>query len=165
MLKSKIKCLKYVSLLWGICLCLVSCKTTEKSVETETLDSVLPEYVTSKEYNLQMDIRGREITAICVMNLHPDGDAVGTIINEMGVKILDFTYSHGQMKVLNLIAPLNKWLIKKILRQDFKFIFQKLQIGKNTKEGVRSIRFQPMGVVDVENRRYGINYTFTPLKE
>ena len=48
------------------------------------------------EYNLQMNIRGREMTSICVMEKHSDGDIVGTVVTEFGVKIFDFTCEKGK---------------------------------------------------------------------
>ena len=52
----------------------------------------------SKEYNLQMEVRGQEITSICLMNVEDDGSIVGTVVNEMGVKAFDFTYANGKAK-------------------------------------------------------------------
>ena len=60
-----------------------------------------------REYNVLMQVRGREMTGICVMQTEADSSIVGTLITEMGVKIFDFTYSNGKAKVMNVIAPLN----------------------------------------------------------
>ena len=73
-----------------------------------------------REYNVLMQVRGREMTGICVMQTEADSSIVGTLITEMGVKIFDFTYSNGKAKVMNVIAPLNKWYIRKILKKDYK---------------------------------------------
>ena len=54
-----------------------------------------------------MDVRGREITSICMMNIEEDGSIVGTVVNEMGVKAFDFTYANGKAKVINVLGPLN----------------------------------------------------------
>ena len=102
-----------------------------------------------REYNVLMQVRGREMTGICVMQTEADSSIVGTLITEMGVKIFDFTYSNGKAKVMNVIAPLNKWYIRKVLRQDMEFMIAKGEAGS----------------FKVNNNRYKIYYTFTPMCE
>ena len=92
----------------------------------------------SREYNLLMEVRGQEITAICMMNFEDDGSIVGTVVNEMGVKAFDFTYANGKAKVINVLGPLNKWYIRMVLRKDFSFILSNIDGGQNVvqKKGV-----------------------------
>ena len=97
-------CLLFISLLFLLC---------QPCVAQETGDSVV-----SREYNLLMQVKGQELTSICMMNVSPDGSIVGTVVSEMGMKAFDFTYDHGKAKVLNVVAFLNKWYIRRVLRKD-----------------------------------------------
>lgn len=119
----------------------------------------------SKEYNLQMEIRGQEITSICLMNVEDDGSIVGTVVNEMGVKAFDFTYANGKAKVINVLGPLNKWYIRMVLRKDFSFILSNIDRRQNVVHKKRSMTVTPEGDIVVRNDKYNIRYTFTPMKE
>ena len=116
-----------------------------------------------REYNVLMQVRGREMTGICVMQTEADSSIVGTMITEMGVKIFDFTYSNGKAKVMNVIAPLNKWYIRKVLRQDMEFMIAKGEAMR--KKSKREFVQMQDGSFKVNNNRYKIYYTFTPMCE
>lgn len=117
----------------------------------------------SREYNLLMDVRGREITSICMMNIEEDGSIVGTVVNEMGVKAFDFTYANGKAKVINVLGPLNKWYIRKVLRKDFNFILSNISKNQNVVWKKRSMTVSPNGDIIIKNDRFNISYTFTPM--
>lgn len=111
-----------------------------------------------------MQVRGQEITGICVMNISPENEVVGTVINEFGVKAFDFTYADGKTKVLNVIAMLDKWYIRKVLKKDLTFILSNMSEGKDTVKKKRRISFLPNGSIDMMNSRFNIHYIFTPMK-
>ena len=117
----------------------------------------------SKEYNLLMEVRGQEITAICMMNIEDDGSVVGTVVNEMGVKAFDFTYANGKAKVINVLGPLNKWYIRMVLRKDFSFILSNIDGGQNVVQKKRSMTFTPEGDIVVRNDKFNIHYIFTSM--
>lgn len=119
-------------------LLLLLCQT---GMAQETGDSVV-----SREYNLLMQVKGQELTSICMMNVSPNGSMVGTVVNEMGMKAFDFTFDRGKAKVLNVVAFLNKWYIRKVLRKDLAYILPRLEPEKES-------HFE---------RRW-ITYTFTPM--
>ena len=118
----------------------------------------------TKEYQLLMQIRGREMTAICVMKVSGDKDIIGTVVSEFGVKSFDFTYSDGKAKVLNVIGPLDKWYIRKVLRRDFSFFLSNYDQGKDVVKKKRKLTVMPNGDIIVSNERYHINYTFSPMQ-
>ena len=118
----------------------------------------------SKEYNLLMNARGREITAICMMNVEDDSSIVGTVVTEMGIKVFDFRYINGKTKVMNVLGPLNKWYIRMVLRKDFSFILSNIDSGKDVVKKKRSMTFTPDGDIIVKNDKYNISYTFTSMK-
>ena len=119
----------------------------------------------TKEYQLLMQIRGREMTAICVMNVTSDNEIIGTVVSEFGVKSFDFTYSDGKAKVLNVIGPLDKWYIRKVLRGDFSFFLSNYDQGRNVVKKKRKLTVMPNGDIIVSNERYKINYTFSPMQD
>ena len=118
----------------------------------------------SKEYNLLMEVRGQEITAICMMNIEDDGSVIGTVVNEMGIKAFDFTYANGKAKVINVLGPLNKWYIRMVLRKDFSFILSNIDGGQNVVQKKRSMTFTPEGDIVVRNDKFNIHYIFTSMK-
>ncbi len=119
---------------------------------------------TESEYGLLMQVRGRDITGLCIIDTSPDGSVVGTVVNEMGVKAFDFTYANGKAKVLNVIGPMNKWYIRRVISRDFSFIINNINGGKDVTVKRRSLRYQPNGDIVATNDRYKISYTFTPQK-
>ena len=138
------RCLIFIELL----LLLLPCSATE-----------------SKEYNLLMNARGREITAICMMNVEDDGSILGTIVTEMGIKVFDFSYTDGKTKVMNVLASLNKWYIRKVLRKDLSFILSNIDGGKDVVYKKRSITFNTDGDIVVRNDKYNISYIFSIMKD
>ena len=112
-----------------------------------------------------MQVRGREVTALCIMNQETDAHIVGTIINEFGVKVFDFIFDNGKAKILNVIGPLDKWYIKKVLRGDFAFILSHMGRGENAVKKKRRLEIMPNGDISVKNERFKINYLFTPITD
>ena len=110
-----------------------------------------------------MQARGHEFTGLCIISQQADSTLVGTIVNELGVKAFDFTYANGKAKVLNVIAPLNKWYIRKVLRGDMSFFLSNINKGQDADKKKRHLRLMPNGNIDVSNDRFKIKYTFTPL--
>ena len=101
------------------------------------------------EYNVTMKFRGREFTGICVMERTGKAVIKGTIMSELGAKILDFTHCGGKTEVFNVIGPLDRWFIRRRLRKDFSVMFSE------------SAYIFGMGFFC--ERRW-LSYEFTPLK-
>lgn len=122
----------------------------------ETADSVH-----HREYTVQMNVRGREVTGICVVELRPGGEVVGTMMSDFGTKIFDFVHRDGKTKVLNLMKPIDRWYIRRVLRRDFGFIITKLLCRRvDTPVKGRTASVMPDGSVTVTNRRFKIQYLF-----
>lgn len=138
------------SLFASLLLCLVAC---------------LPVQGQTREYQLLMNARGHALTAICMMEPAADGSLVGTIVNEFGVKAFDFTYTRGKARVLNVMGPLNKWYIRRVLRHDFTFLLRHLDDGQDAVQGKRRLTFAADGTIHLTSGRYKIDYTFTPLTQ
>ena len=120
------------------------------------------------DYTLLMSARGHEITGLCILST-ADGageDAiVGTVVNEFGVKAFDITYSGGKAKVKNVIGPMNRWYIRRVLSRDWSFIIRHLAGRQPMVEGKREMQVTAEGDVVVTNHRFRISYTLTPMKQ
>lgn len=147
------KCFLLISLLFTLCVCPCYSQDIEQPADTTSI----------REYNLLMNARGNEVTAIFMMNTEADGSMVGTIINEFGVKILDFKYTEDKAKVMNVFAPLNKWYIRKVLNKDFTFILSNINSNKDISVKKRRLVIQPNGDIAVYNDRFNISYIFSKL--
>lgn len=147
-----------ILLLFGYSPCLA--RGLRDAAQSET-DSVIVQ-----EYSLLTRIKGRDVTGICVINISADSSVVGTVVNEFGIKVFDFSYNQEKVKVFNAIAPLNKWYIRKILRKDFLFILSHISVtdSKEIVDRKRTMRRMADGKIEVENRRYKIMYTLVPIK-
>lgn len=142
-------------------------------------DRVDGDSILSQEYDLLIKFRGQEITAICVLEFHHG--IVGTVVNHFGVKVFDFIYPDSgekkKLRLLNVIKPLNKWYIRRVLRRDLTFILSSLfsplsslfsplsSISKprHVVNKRRRLEVAPTGEISVSNERYGIDYLFTPI--
>ena len=135
-------------------------------------DRVDGDSILSQEYDLLIKFRGQEITAICVLEFHQG--IVGTVVNHFGVKVFDFIYPDSgerkKLRLLNVIKPLNKWYIRRVLRRDLTFILSSLlsplsSISKprHVVNKRRRLEVAPTGQISVSNERYGIDYLFTPI--
>lgn len=146
------RCLLLISIL------LLTCLNPVHAVQ------IAKDSVVTKEYHLLMQVRGREVTTICIMNMEADAHIVGTVINEFGIKVFDFTYDNGKAQILNVFGPLNKWYIRKVLKGDFSFILSNIGRGENVVKKKRRLDVMPNGDISVCDERYNINYLFTPIK-
>lgn len=128
-------------------------------------DSLDSDIIDSWEYQLLINARGNDVTGLCLMNVLQDSTIVGTIVNEFGAKIFDFTYSKGKTKIMNVIGPINKWYIRRVLKKDFSFILPNLRQSHDVIEKKRKLTVQPNGDVSVSNDKYKIYYVFTKMQE
>lgn len=90
------------------------------------------------------------LSGVCV--LLREGDEVrGCLFNEFGISAIDFTYSVRKDKVRlhSVIAMLDRWYIRRVLKKDLRELMHRLQQGETT----------------YRDERYKIDYRFTPLAE
>lgn len=73
------------------------------------------------------------MTGICAMR-YEGGVMKGCLFNEFGISALDFTYRPEKRKVRieHAIKMLNKWYIKRVLRQDLLHVIDALAQGDTT---------------------------------
>ena len=142
--------------------CPLSCLASVVSQE-EISDSVSTDSVEIKQYNFSLQVKNQEVTGICVTQFISLTEAFGTVMNEFGLTILDFEYKEGKTKLSNLPSMLDRWLIRRILQNDFSFFFKNLPSGQDFKKRSRQITFSPEGEITLLNKRFQLKYTFTPI--
>ena len=126
-------------------------------------DSIATDSAAIRQYNLLLQVRGNDLSGICVMKMVSPTEMVGTVINEFGLTAFDFDYKEGKTKLSNLPPFLDKWYIRKILRKDLSFFFANFLLQQNTKKRSRELIFSPDGEIILTNDRFKIKYTFTPI--
>lgn len=156
--------LAFVSLVF---LSLLPCHAqTDIEVDTaevvEVDDTATDEAV--NEYTVLIDARGHQITGIAAIRFNDDDTAVGTIVNEMGVKAFDFVYDGRKAKLRNVFPPLNKWYIKKVIRKDIAFLIANINGKETVRKGKRIYSVSPEGEISVKNEKFRISYTFNRIK-
>lgn len=132
------------------------------SLGAKSQEQSTPPESTLRQYVVEMQFRGRQMTMICLINTDADGSLLGTMMSEMGVKVFDFTYAGGRAKILNVVGPLNRWYIRRVLRKDFTFLLSSMsQHLHSAEKGKRRFVRQPDGQINLDNLQFNIRYTFT----
>lgn len=146
-----------------ICLLLISLFVSLGSIKAQN-DTERNNSAYNCEYSVVMQARGNEVTAICFLMQREDGSVVGSFVNEFGVKVFDFTYSDSKAKVMNVMGPLNRWYIRRVLNKDFSFILSNINRNENVVEKKRNLTILPNGDIYIRNERFKIYYTFSKTK-
>ena len=110
--------------------------------------------VASNRYSVQIDLANAGISGVCIVREMQER-VVGAIINEFGVSALSFDYDPGRerVKIVDILPQLDKWYIKRVLREDLKRIIP--EVAKLPSEG----RYE------YNNKRRNIRYRFVPITE
>ena len=79
------------------------------------------------------------------------GTVKGSLFNEFGITALDFTYDRrkDKVKLHSVVKMMDRWYIRRVLRRDLHEVLKGLEQGDSI----------------YEDKRYHINYKFTPLHE
>lgn len=113
-------------------------------------------------YKLLMQFGENSITGLCILKAGEDVWK-GSIINEFGIKAFDLTYQTKKQKVklINVTSFMNKWYIKKIIRDDWKYLLSYPEYKEKHKH--RQLTIGNDGTITLENKKYKIKYIFTTL--
>ena len=143
------------------------CMAQEEMVlaDSVVVDTVATDTAEIRQYNLLLQVRRDEISGICVMKMISATEVIGTVINEFGLTAFDFEYKDGETQLSNLPPILDRWYIRRILKEDLSFFFSNLSLGQDLRKRSREITFLPDGEIILENHRFKIKYTFTPILE
>lgn len=102
------------------------------------------------KYNVMIDFNKAYISGVGVI-ARQEQKIVGSVFNEFGVSVLSFSYDpqKGKVKILDAIEFLNKWYIKRVLKQDIKSLMSVLDYSG----------------AEYRNEKRNITYNFSPLIE
>ncbi len=95
-----------------------------------------------------------------------DDAILGTMVNEFGITAISFIYdkhSH-KIKLENVIGFLNKWYIKRVLKQDIRYCLHILY-DVPAKDDKNYIVSMSDGNVTVTNSKRKITYSFSHIQE
>ena len=120
--------------------------------------SVLP------RYSFRIETPKAYVSGIMLAS-RTDGGINGSMINEFGISAIDFSYSRkkDKLRLINVVSFLNKWYIKRILRNDIKFCLRILyDIPCASGHNYYYVRNHG-DTVTIRNNKHDISYTFSPL--
>ena len=85
-----------------------------------------------------------------------------SVINEFGIKAFDAVYTgeKDRVKLENVIPPLNRWYVRKVIAKDMSFLFNP---GKKLSRR-RSLSREADGSIVLSNKRFNIVYNLQPIK-
>lgn len=118
----------------------------------------------SVRYSTLISFRGSGVSGISILKLKEENMLVGALINEFGIKAMDFTYNRkkGKAKLVNVISFLDKWYIRKVVQADLAFM---LKTTESTTTKHRVLTVEDDGAIDLQNKKYNINYHLIPITE
>ncbi len=112
-------------------------------------------------WNVTLQRGQTSITGICIARKDGQG-VVGSVVNEFGIHLFDFTCHNNRVKVCNLFAAMDKWYIRRILRRDLRLLVADKPL--NTKPN-RLLQAWPPDSLLLQNNKYHIAYHFQRLRE
>jgi hypothetical protein len=83
----------------------------------------LMDSVKKNDFRMMLSTPKVNLTGICIVK-QVNGDWRGSIMNEFGVKILDFVSTPEKCKLVHVISFLDKWYIKKVIASDIQFMME-----------------------------------------
>lgn len=116
-----------------------------------------------QKHTFQIETGNGFISGLLLVSAN-DESITGSLINEFGVSAIDFVYSRksGKVRLLNVVSFLNKWYIKRVLRNDLEFCLHVLYDTPYRKKHNYEIA-RTGDSVTITNVRRHLKYTFSPL--
>jgi hypothetical protein len=162
----------------------ISCSSSKilvkkESEKTPFWTSELRDDTLKNDYQITISTSKISITGILIVK-QIEGKWRGTIINEFGIKVLDFESSAQKCKLKNVISFIDKGYIKKVLASDIQFImeidnpnykigFELERIRYGNAFGVRNkkrnqlLRFFEDNTIKYFNRKRGLTYSLVKI--
>ena len=106
----------------------------------------------STRYTVAITFKNASFSGICVVK-NIGTQIAGTIVNEFGIRAFDFTMSQDRVKLLTVMKPLDKCLIRKAIARDLKRLF-----NATTTDGYVSVDGEKIIM-----RRPSRSYTFSKM--
>lgn len=127
--------------------------------ETEPEYSAMP----SIRYSFRMEMSRGYLSGI-FLTKQTASEIKGSVINEFGVEALSFRYDikNEKLKLMNVIGFLDKWYIKKILRNDLRFCLYELYGLAHNQNRNYDVSYRD-DILMIVNGKRNISYSFTPM--
>ena len=112
------------------------------------------------QWNFTLERPPVTATGICIVGKTPSG-VVGTVVNEFGIQMFDFTAEGDKVKVSNVFPQMNKWYIRRVLRNDLRVLVadQPVKLGK------RVLQVNLPDSISLLDKKYRITYRFERLTQ
>ncbi len=101
------------------------------------------------------------VTGICLVRQTEQG-LVGSVVNEFGIHFFDFTCQGNRVTVSNVFAAMNKWYIRRVLRNDLRLLAASslLSAGRH-----RQLQIYQPDSLTLSNNKYNLTYHFERLQQ
>lgn len=116
-----------------------------------------------RRYAIRISLpRGGSLTGVCLIR-HTDEGGAMSVINEFGIKAFDAVYTarKGKVRLLNLIPPLDRRIVRRVLAKDMAVLFR--PEGRLPRR--RRLTRAPDGSLTLTNRRFKITYHLQPIDQ
>jgi hypothetical protein len=154
------KCLTWISVLFLLALPASAQLTADSLHRYLHFDSV-----GTARYSICIEAKQMQLSGICMLK---DSDEIilGSVFNEFGIKAFDMSFEKpsAKMTLLNVVDFLDKWYIRGVVKGDLTFLFDADKQKGQPQDAHRSINCDEKGTIVLKNIKYGLTYTFTPLK-
>ena len=88
--------------------------------------------VNKVSYSIQIDFKGAYLSGVCIL-VKDENIIKSSIINEFGLSLMEFVYdlNKNKVKLGYVMKSLNKWYIKRTLKNDLKNVMRAMTNGEN----------------------------------
>lgn len=100
-------------------------------------------------YTFAIEMQKAHFDGICILYHEQEGLVRGSLFNEFGISVFDFTYyiEKDKVKLHHVMKMIDKWYIRQVLKHDIRELVHELQQGRN----------------EYVNKKRHISYQFTYL--
>lgn len=115
-----------------------------------------------RQYSIRISFpKGGSISGLCIIRMEGDG-GVMSVVNEFGIKAFDaiYTKKRDKVKLRNVIAPLDRWYIRKGIAKDMSLLFNPERKSVRNRVLVR----EADSSITLTNRRFKITYHLRPIE-
>lgn len=114
-------------------------------------------------YAFEITMGNGHISGIMITK-ESDDTIVGTMVNEFGVSALSFVYDkkNNKIKLQDVMSVLNKWYIKRVLKQDLTFCLHILNDTPYRKKH-KYLLNETTAEIAITNPKRRLTYSFKPI--
>lgn len=114
-------------------------------------------------YAFEVTMEKGHISGIMITK-ESDDTIAGTMVNEFGVSALSFVYDkrNNKIKLQDVMSILNKWYIKRVLKQDLTFCLHILNDAPYRKKH-KYLLTETTDQISITNPKRKLTYSFKPL--